>query len=197
MKNGSVNAFVPAQPHLSVTSKHKNSIVLIFLIFIVIVLITLGFSYYTFRSLPGLDQGIAQPETIQQLTKTITVPQPPPSQQKTSDRLPQKTSSIDNPNIVKNLSERPPEKRSITIPQTAVESIPLLKDLPFNLQASLPEMKFSGHVYSENPSLRMIMINTAVLREGDVVFTDITLLEITEDGLIMDYRGTKFRHQLF
>ncbi|MGA7279044.1 MAG: general secretion pathway protein GspB, partial [Desulfocapsaceae bacterium] len=75
--------------------------------------------------------------------------------------------------------------------------IPLMTELPFTIQAQLPEMKFSGHAYSPAPELRLIMINNAVAREGELIEPDLYLEEITENGLIMSYRGTWFRIELF
>jgi hypothetical protein len=41
------------------------------------------------------------------------------------------------------------------------------------------------------------MINNTVVREGELIETDLSLEEITENGLIMNYRGTWFRIALF
>lgn len=81
--------------------------------------------------------------------------------------------------------------------ETARSIIPLMAELPFSIQAQLPELKFSGHAYSTAPELRLIMINNAVVREGELIDTDLYLEEITENGLIMNYRGTRFSIELF
>ena len=75
--------------------------------------------------------------------------------------------------------------------------LPLMEELPLAIQAQLPEMKFSGHVFSPNPELRMIMINTSVVREGDLIDADLRLMEITRDGLTMSHKGTDFKVVLF
>lgn len=81
--------------------------------------------------------------------------------------------------------------------QIATETIPLLEDLPLTAQAAIPEMKFSGHVYSPTPVLRMIMINTSIVREGDMITPEVRLQEITENGLLMTFKTTIFRIDLF
>lgn len=73
----------------------------------------------------------------------------------------------------------------------------LLEELPLAIRAQLPEMKYSGHVFSPNPQLRMILINTTVVREGDLIDNDTRLEEITSDGLVMSYKGTNFKVVLF
>jgi hypothetical protein len=79
--------------------------------------------------------------------------------------------------------------------QTA--QIPLLQELPFATQAAIPELKFSGHVYSAEPDLRMVMVNTAIVREGDMISPDIRLIEIIDNGLVLEFRQTRFRVELF
>lgn len=75
--------------------------------------------------------------------------------------------------------------------------LPLREELPLATQAALPDMKFNGHVYSPNPELRLIMVNNAVVREEDMITPEVKLVEITDNGLILDFRGTLFRVKLF
>lgn len=70
-------------------------------------------------------------------------------------------------------------------------------DLPAEAQARIVEMIFSGHVYSPTPSLRMIMIDNVVVREGGRAAPDLTIVEITEQGLIMELGTMRFRMDLF
>ncbi len=85
---------------------------------------------------------------------------------------------------------------SVPLVQPADE-IPYLEDMNTEFQQRLPELKFSGHVYSDEPGLRLIMINNAVVREGDPVGTALTLHEITADGVVMRFQETWFRVKLF
>lgn len=78
-----------------------------------------------------------------------------------------------------------------------VKELPLISELEFSTRSMLPEMKFRGHAYSSTPAKRMIMINSMVVREGDTVAPELRLKEITEDGLIMSFRGIDFRVDLF
>lgn len=101
----------------------------------------------------------------------------------------------------KPLSPSPSESVNPKLPPPAPRPekkvVPLMEDLPLEIQSAIPEMKFSGHVFSQTPSLRMIMINTTIVREKEMVVTDLRLLEITESGLIMEFRGNRFRVELF
>ncbi|MGW8195346.1 MAG: general secretion pathway protein GspB, partial [Desulforhopalus sp.] len=79
-----------------------------------------------------------------------------------------------------------------TLP-AAPSPLPLVKDLPANLRAQLPKFHFAGHTYSEDPAQRMIIINNNITREGDRIDLDTRLVEITWEGVVIDYKGIKFR----
>ena len=85
----------------------------------------------------------------------------------------------------------------IAPPAEPINPIPLQQELPLAIRSQIPEMKFSGHVFSETPELRMILIDTTVVRQGDQINPDLKLLEITEDGLIMEFKGNRFKRALF
>jgi general secretion pathway protein B len=69
--------------------------------------------------------------------------------------------------------------------------------LPPSVQADVGKMKFAGHVYSEDTAGRMIMINNKILREGDTIDTEFRLQEITKSGVVLLYKSTPFRIDLF
>jgi general secretion pathway protein B len=75
-------------------------------------------------------------------------------------------------------------------PQT---SLPFLNDLPAAIRAKLPTLKFAGHTYSENPYQRMIIINSKILREGDMIDSNTGLAEINWEGVTIDFSGIRFQ----
>lgn len=58
------------------------------------------------------------------------------------------------------------------------------------IKAAVQDLKFSFHVYSKKPQRRTIIINNHRMREGDKVTADLTLEEITEDGVILAHPDT-------
>ena len=74
---------------------------------------------------------------------------------------------------------------------------PALSATGGNSAEALPELRFSGHVYSPTPALRMIMINDAVVREGQPISPDLSLLEITETGVVLSFKGAPHEIELF
>ncbi|MDH4110410.1 MAG: general secretion pathway protein GspB [Gammaproteobacteria bacterium] len=70
--------------------------------------------------------------------------------------------------------------------------IPHQNQLPSDVQRALPELDITVHIYSATPSSRLVRINRRTLQEGDVVENDLTLEEITPDGLILSINGTRY-----
>ncbi|MFV2004397.1 MAG: general secretion pathway protein GspB [Gammaproteobacteria bacterium] len=67
-------------------------------------------------------------------------------------------------------------------------------DLPDSVKQQLPSIVVSAHVYSSNPLQRSIVINNNFLEEGEYVMDDLILQEITRNGAIFYYQGTRFRY---
>jgi len=57
---------------------------------------------------------------------------------------------------------------------------------------TVPSLRLDLHVYDASPSRRYAFINMKRLREGESTANGARLLEITRDGVIMDYRNTQF-----
>ncbi|MBI5675190.1 MAG: general secretion pathway protein GspB [Nitrospirae bacterium] len=72
------------------------------------------------------------------------------------------------------------------------ERLPDLEQLPLSIRKEMPEIKLSGHIYSDSPSARMVNINGSIRREGEIVASGIQLTEITESGVILSYKDTRF-----
>lgn len=64
--------------------------------------------------------------------------------------------------------------------------------LPASVQEQIPDLSFTSHIYSDEPSLRGVTINGRYVREGDSLGSDLTLIEITEDGVVLRYRHYTF-----
>ncbi|THB74460.1 MAG: hypothetical protein D6B25_13475 [Desulfobulbaceae bacterium] len=113
-----------------------------------------------------------------------------PSQKKIVEEPPQRV-DIEPEKVARPVGQSPSAIESRTF------EVPLLDSLPFNIQSSVPEMQFSGHVYSSQPSGRMIMINRSILREKEYFSETLQVHEITPEGIIFKYRDDYFRVVLF
>ncbi len=57
---------------------------------------------------------------------------------------------------------------------------------------AVPALRLDLHVYDASPSRRYAFINMKKLREGETTADGARVLEITRDGVVMDYRSTEF-----
>ena len=72
-----------------------------------------------------------------------------------------------------------------------------LDDLPPSVRQDLPAIAISGHSYSVDPSLRIVLINGSTMREGQFVTGGLRLEQITSDGVILSYQGYRLRKGVF
>ena len=66
-------------------------------------------------------------------------------------------------------------------------------ELPVAIQQELPPMSISVHAYSDKAGERLVDINNRLLHEGEYVAPGLKLESITPDGMILSYRGYRFR----
>lgn len=61
--------------------------------------------------------------------------------------------------------------------------------VPTDTTPTAPE--FSTHVYADDPDLRAVTLDGRRLTEGDLIEPGMRLVEITENGVVVDYRGRR------
>lgn len=81
--------------------------------------------------------------------------------------------------------------------ETVFAKIPLFDELPVTVRAGIPSLSFAGHVYSDQPRKRLIIINNRIVREKDRIENDLVLEEITAEGVVLRYQDTAFQVLLF
>ena len=86
-----------------------------------------------------------------------------------------------------------PEKAAGPADSAAVEKVMALSELPDSIRRELPAMQILLHQYSPRPRNRFVTINNQTLQEGEPVAPGLTLEQITPDGMILSYRGYRFR----
>ena len=57
---------------------------------------------------------------------------------------------------------------------------------------SVPELRLDLHVYASRPQDRYALINMHKVREGEVLPEGPRVVEITRDGVVLDWRGSEF-----
>ncbi|WP_347330993.1 general secretion pathway protein GspB [Marinimicrobium locisalis] len=88
-----------------------------------------------------------------------------------------------------------PSKTAAPKPEPAPEptpAVPSVRDLPWNLQQTMPSLNYQRHDYREGAASRVV-INGKELRAGQQVASDLKLERIEEDGAILRYQGHQFK----
>jgi general secretion pathway protein B len=81
-------------------------------------------------------------------------------------------------------------------PSLEIQAVPHLSELPDLVQQAIPDMSFAGHVYSSSAEQRSVIINGRSMAEGDTVIRDLSIEQITSDGIIFNYKGQLFRMEI-
>lgn len=76
--------------------------------------------------------------------------------------------------------------------QAVAESYPTYGDLNAQGALQLGDMHLDIHVYSDKPQDRFVFVNMRKYKEKATLDEGPVVREITPDGVILDYRGTRF-----
>ena len=79
------------------------------------------------------------------------------------------------------------------VAKPTADKAPLLRDLPADFRAEVPSLSLDVHVYAPAAKDRFVLINMKKYREGDQLAEGPRIAEITEDGVVLNYRGRVFR----
>jgi len=75
---------------------------------------------------------------------------------------------------------------------TSVDHLPSLTQLTLSGDIVLPLLNIDLHVFSSNPTSRMVFINGDQYREGEQLEQGPQLSEITPLGVVLEYQGFRF-----
>lgn len=140
------------------------------------------------------DTAAVRPAAPVQSTPPAT-PAPPPAPAPATAVKPQAPAPMSKPPQVR---EQTRKAVAATPKKTAVPAAPVVEvvafsDLPISVQQEIPPLSITAHAYSPVVRDRLIGINDRVLREGEQVTPSLLLEQITPDGMIMSYKGYRFR----
>ncbi len=66
-------------------------------------------------------------------------------------------------------------------------------ELPPAVARSVPRIKVDGYALTDDPATRIVVINGQMLGEGEQVTADLKLERIGTDGVVLNYKGYRFR----
>jgi general secretion pathway protein B len=127
-------------------------------------------------------------------------PAPPPSSsdtapsgQATPKPVKPKASPAPAPKKPAKAAEPPAPKPAETKAAPPEERIAGLRELPPHIQNEIPALSINGYIYSANKADRTVLINNKLLREGDQVAPDLMLERLTPTGMVLNYKGYRYR----
>ena len=77
-------------------------------------------------------------------------------------------------------------------PASMTAEVPAIGELPAETQAALPGLTITGHTYSDNPTLRSLMIDGRMFVEGQALAPGLRLERIGPHRAVFNLRGTRF-----
>ena len=85
------------------------------------------------------------------------------------------------------------EDRSATAEPVGEHEAPFIADLSQPVKDQIPSIFYSAHKWASVPSERSVVLNGQERRAGQQVKPGLRLVEILEDSIVLDFRGTEFR----
>lgn len=89
--------------------------------------------------------------------------------------------------------DEPSESALSSAPQYNWNEIPFIGDLPQHIASTLPDLELTSHLFSSVPEARSIIIDGRHLKEQQWFNGDIEVVEIVEQGVILQTRESFFR----
>jgi general secretion pathway protein B len=90
-------------------------------------------------------------------------------------------------------SETLPHVPPSSAPVKNSADIPWLSSLPEAFRLSLPPLSVNIHVYSPDVSQRILYINNRQAQQGERIEGGVLVVEIVEDGVVLQYHGQRFK----
>ena len=139
----------------------------------------------------------AAPASVQPAAPPTTAPQQSPARQPASDT---REAAVRQP-VVQERVLQPPASTNAPVTNVAAtetpaervaSGLPTLNDLQAQGVLQLPEMHLDIHVFSGQAAERFVFVNMKKYTEGATLSEGPAVQEITQEGVVLDYLGTRF-----
>ena len=87
---------------------------------------------------------------------------------------------------------RPDTQSAEPFKVTDLNDLKRIDQLSPAIQIQLPAMSFSAHMYASNETDRWVRVNGKRIREGDFIATDLQLMKIDPETVVLSFRGQEF-----
>ncbi|WP_432471293.1 general secretion pathway protein GspB [Amphritea sp. HPY] len=149
------------------------------------------------QALYGVSIKVAEPESVAAQTARQKAPLPVRKVEASIDLTAAEPATVTKVPATEATTEIVAMAKPVTAPEkiqpAAEEEVIYWRQLPAGVQRELPQLSFSVHIYARQPASRMVKVNGRMLREGDQISPQVRLDEITRSGVILIYKGYRFR----
>jgi len=97
------------------------------------------------------------------------------------------------PASVINEPSLPSLPRSAALAPVPPDRVISVHELPDSIRRALPALQVAGFSHGNEPSARLAVINDRIRREGDGVGDGVILEQVTSEGIVLSFRGFRFR----
>ena len=97
-----------------------------------------------------------------------------------------------NPDDYEPAAELPPPSGEGHTTTGTTEGLPTYEQVAGTAGSGVPDLRLDLHVYAAKPQDRFILLNMHRLREGDSLAEGVRVEQITTDGAVLSFRGSKF-----
>ncbi|KAB2899749.1 MAG: hypothetical protein F9K31_06865 [Dokdonella sp.] len=77
-------------------------------------------------------------------------------------------------------------------PAAAAPAYPSVWELPYSVRKDLPALNLTLHMYAAVPTDRFVVVNGERHGEGDEIADGVTLVQISADGVVLEFKGQRF-----
>ncbi|MEN3291362.1 MAG: ral secretion pathway protein [Burkholderiales bacterium] len=141
---------------------------------------------------PPSVQAPAKRPTVEPLTPIPSAPAP----KEASGKPAKQKATPANEASAKKATKRaaPTESKPAETGSPAGETrIAALRELPPHIQNEIPKLKINGYIYSTNKADRTVLVENRLLHEGDQVAPELILEKLTPTGMVLNYKGYRYR----
>ncbi len=87
----------------------------------------------------------------------------------------------------------PPDAVAAELEPETATGLPWYHELSFSVRTKLPKLTIQVHTYDPNPARRFVLVNLRKYREGERMQEGALLERITEQGMVLEHGGLRYR----
>jgi len=196
-RNGTVHRAAPLLPPVGAAAKHPPAWrrPLPWAAFAALSIALASAAWFTVRGNDAVKAAPPPPAPVQAKPAPLPAAVPPVAQAAPETPV---EKPRDKPKPKKPVEKKAVEKKRTEEPKAAKAPAPepavgTLQDLPEQVRREIPAISVGGYIYSGNKADRSVLVNNRLLREGDEAAPGLVVEKMTPSGMVLNYKGYRYR----